>query len=77
MRWVLRLAANFPVAACLAVAGCGFAQKPYANDPLLRAGRASWITSDTVQPPGDAPPAGEPVVIAQPDPQQVTFHQRD
>jgi hypothetical protein len=73
MRWALRLAANLPVAACLAVAGCGFAQKPYANDPLLRAGRAPWITHDTAQPIPSQPPAEK----ESPPPTITTYRPRD
>jgi hypothetical protein len=55
MRGLWRLAAGVVgVAACLA-AGCGFAQKPYAGDPLLRGGRAVWLSRD-VTPPSEPPP---------------------
>ena len=54
MRFVRRLA---PLV-CL-VAGCGFAQKPYADDPLLRGGRAVWLARDAV-PPAQPPP--QPVI---------------
>ncbi|HEY1189646.1 MAG TPA: hypothetical protein VGE74_18510 [Gemmata sp.] len=58
----MRLIRQFAPVLCL-VAGCGFAQKPYANDPLLRGGRAVWLARDsapqsaqlTVEPP--PPPA--------------------
>ena len=56
MRLVVRLA---PLV-CL-VAGCGFAQKPYADDPLLRGGRAVWLSRDAL------PPA-QPAVIEPPQP---------
>jgi hypothetical protein len=59
MRGLWRLAAGVGgVAACLA-AGCGFAQKPYADDPLLRGGRAVWLTGDAT-PPAEPPP--EPII---------------
>jgi hypothetical protein len=35
--------------------GCGFAQKPYANDPLLRSGRAVWVPRDAPVPVPTAP----------------------
>ena len=54
MRFVLRLTPLL----CLA-AGCGFAQKPYADDPLLRGGRAVWLARDTIPPPA-APPLLDP-----------------
>lgn len=53
MRLMRRLA---PVL-CLA-AGCGFAQKPYANDPLLRGGRSVWLARDPSAPAAPTPPAG-------------------
>jgi hypothetical protein len=50
MRGHWRLAAGVVgVAACLA-AGCNFAQKPYADDPLLRGGRAVWLARDANPP---------------------------
>jgi hypothetical protein len=51
MRGLWRLAAGVVgVAACLA-GGCGFAQKPYAADPLLRGGRAVWLAREAEPPP--------------------------
>jgi hypothetical protein len=59
MRFVVRLAPLL----CFS-AGCGFAQKPYADDPLLRGGRAVWSSRDPI---ASAPPAPlEPVVIEPP-----------
>jgi hypothetical protein len=54
MRLALRIAV---CAAGFAVVGCGFAEKPYTNDPLLRGGRAVWLSRDAIppQPPQDAP----------------------
>ena len=52
MRFVVRFAPLL----CLA-AGCGFAQKPYADDPLLRGGRAVWVSSDAIPPAQSQPPA--------------------
>ncbi len=34
--------------------GCGFAKKPYADDPLLRGGRAAWLSRDAT--PATTPP---------------------
>jgi hypothetical protein len=51
------------------VAGCGFAQKPYADDPLLRGGRAVWSVHDA-PPPAPPAPAG-PAVIEPPPPPAV------
>jgi hypothetical protein len=61
MRFAVRLAPLL----CFA-AGCGFAQKPYADDPLLRGSRAVWSSRDPIAftPP---PPVG-PVVIEPPPP---------
>lgn len=58
MRFVLRLAPLL----CLA-AGCGFAQKPYEDDPLLRGGRAVWLARDATPP---ALPVESPAVIQPP-----------
>ena len=57
MRFVVRLTPLL----CLA-AGCGFAQKPYADDPLLRGGRAVWLARDTIPtvPLTTTPPLLEP-----------------
>ncbi len=63
MRFVVRLAPLL----CLA-AGCGFAQKPYADDPLLRGGRGVWLSRDT--PPAQVKPAA-PVVIEAPQPPAI------
>jgi hypothetical protein len=62
MRLVVRLAPLL----CL-VAGCGFAKKPYANDPLLRGGRA---VSREAPPP--EPPAAAPVIVPPRPPAQPT-----
>ena len=58
MRFVGRLAPLL----CLA-AGCGFAQKPYADDPLLRGGRTVWTVRDPnpPAPPQLAPPVQPPI----------------
>ncbi len=46
-----RLATRFGAGvACVLAFGCGFAQKPYANDPLLRGGRIVWMPRDTLAP---------------------------
>lgn len=42
MRFVVRFA---PL---LCLAGCGFAQKPYTDDPLLRGGRGVWHSRDAI-----------------------------
>ena len=47
---------------CLA-AGCAFAQKPYADDPLLRGGRSVWTRREP-NPPAPLPPT----VIEPPQP---------
>jgi hypothetical protein len=60
MRFVGRLAPLL----CLA-AGCGFAQKPYADDPLLRGGRTVWTLRE---PPAPQPAAAEPPIEPPPPP---------
>jgi hypothetical protein len=60
MRLVVRLA---PLVGL--VAGCGFAQKPYADDPLLHGGRTIWSSYDT-PPPVQAPAAPVPIEPPQP-----------
>jgi hypothetical protein len=63
MRFVRRLAPLL----CLS-AGCGFAHKPYADDPLLRGDRAVWKRREPVAP---APPNAfpqPPAVIEPPQP---------
>ena len=58
MRRAVRLAVLW---AGLSPAGCGMAAKPYANDPLLRGGRAVWLSRDAAPPPlPGPPPAVEP-----------------
>lgn len=52
MRFVVRLAPLL----CLA-SGCGFAQKPYADDPLLRGPRSVWTRREPYPP---APPTVAP-----------------
>jgi hypothetical protein len=52
---------------CLA-AGCGFAQKPYADDPLLRGGRAVWLARDALPP---APPPTPVAAIEPPRPPAI------
>jgi hypothetical protein len=67
MRFVIRIA---PLV-CL-VAGCGFAHKPYIDDPLLRGTRASWILHD--EPPlPEVPRAAD---IEPPPPPDVTLSPR-
>lgn len=64
MRFVRRLAPLLVLAA-----GCGFAHKPYADDPLLRGGRSVWTRRESPPPlvPSPlAPPA--PAVIEPPQP---------
>ena len=61
MRFVVRLAPLL----CL-IAGCGFTQKPYADDPLLRGGRAVWLSRDAI-PPAQPQPAA-PAVLEPPQP---------
>lgn len=55
MRFAVRLAI---LCAVCGFAGCGFAKKPYANDPLLRGGRAVWPSHDEA--PATPAPAPEP-----------------
>ncbi|QJX00260.1 hypothetical protein FTUN_7885 [Frigoriglobus tundricola] len=70
MEFAVRLAARIGTAGvCAALVGCGFAQKPYAGDPLLRGGRAVWWTSD-VPPP--VPPATGPLPVPPPEPAPPT-----
>lgn len=52
----------------LSLAGCGFAHKPYDNNPLLRDGRAVWPARDTPR----AKPVPPPVEPPQPPPLPVT-----
>ena len=66
MRFVVRLAPLLVLAA-----GCGFAQKPYANDPLLRGGRAVWLARDAL------PPAGPPLLDPPPKPDGPTSPRRE
>jgi hypothetical protein len=55
----MRFAGRLAPLLCLFV-GCGFAQKPYADDPLLRGGRTVWTRREPpVQTPA-APPLIEP-----------------
>lgn len=60
MRLVARVA---PLLAL--VAGCGFAQKPYADDPLLRGGRAIWYAREA-PPEVTEPPAPQLLPIEPP-----------
>ncbi|MBN9117580.1 MAG: hypothetical protein J0I06_00125 [Planctomycetes bacterium] len=58
----MRFAGRLAPLLCL-FAGCGFAQKPYADDPLLRGGRSVWKVRDPapLAPPLPAvPPLIEP-----------------
>ncbi|MBP3954214.1 hypothetical protein J8F10_02750 [Gemmata sp. G18] len=61
MRFAVRLAM---LCAGLSLVGCGFAHKPYAGDPLLRRGRAVWLSRDPVSPPAPFLPS----VIEPPQP---------
>ncbi len=67
MRFVVRLAPLLGLCA-----GCGFAQKPYADDPLLRGGRSVWATREPAQPvtppavPAQIEPPAPPVVPTSP-----------
>jgi hypothetical protein len=63
----MRLAVRLAPLVCL-VAGCGFAQKPYADDPLLRGGRAVWLARDAIPP---APPATPVAAIEPPQPPAI------
>lgn len=67
MRFVRRLA---PLLAL--TAGCGFAQKPYADDPLLRGGRSVWARPEAAAPLD--PPA--PAAIEPPQPPLVPISPR-
>ncbi|AMV27629.1 hypothetical protein VT84_24720 [Gemmata sp. SH-PL17] len=61
----MRIAARLAMlCAGLSFVGCGFAQKPYTNDPLLRRGRAVWLSRDPVP----ANPPFQPSVIEPPSP---------
>ena len=62
----MRFAGRFAPLLCL-VAGCGFAQKPYADDPLLRGGRSVWTVREP-NPPAPQPPAAPPVIEPPPPP---------
>jgi hypothetical protein len=58
----MRFAGRLAPLLCLA-AGCGFAQKPYADDPLLRGGRSVWMLRELPSPapqPQPVPPVIEP-----------------
>jgi hypothetical protein len=50
MRLVRRLAPLLGI-----LAGCGFAQKPYADDPLLRGGRTVWTLREPLPVPQPVP----------------------
>jgi hypothetical protein len=52
----MRLAGRLAPLLCV-TAGCGFAQKPYADDPLLRGGRAVWATREPSGVESTPPPA--------------------
>lgn len=69
MRLVARVA---PLLAL--VAGCGFAQKPYADDPLLRGGRAIWYSREA--PPELVEPAA-PVQLPIAPPAAPTYPRSD
>ncbi|VTR94273.1 unnamed protein product [Gemmata massiliana] len=61
----MRIAARLAMlCAGLSFVGCGFAQKPYTNDPLLRRGRAVWLSRD----PAPTNPPFQPPVIEAPAP---------
>jgi hypothetical protein len=57
MRFVWRFA---PLLGLLA--GCGFAQKPYADDPLLRGGRSVWTLREPPAAVAPQPPAAPPPI---------------
>ncbi len=57
MRFVWR---NVFLCAGLSVAGCGFAHKPYDNNPLLRDGRAVWPARGAAPAKPAPPPTIEP-----------------
>lgn len=59
----MRLVRRFVPLVCLA--GCGFAQKPYADDPLLRGARSVWTARE---PPPPAAPAEPPPIEPPPPP---------
>lgn len=61
MRFVRRLAPLLALAA-----GCGFAQKPYADDPLLRGARGVWTRREPNPPAPLAPAALPPPVAIEP-----------
>lgn len=63
----MRFAVRLTPLLSLAVAGCGFAEKPYADDPLLRGGRAVWLSRDPSPP--DPPPT--PQLLEPPQPPLV------
>lgn len=74
MRFVRRLAPLLALAS-----GCGFAQKPYADDPLLRGARGVWTRREPnppapLGPTALTPPA--PVVIEPPQPPLVPISPR-
>lgn len=63
----MRFAGRLAPLLCLA-AGCGFAQKPYADDPLLRGGRSVWSVRE---PPPPAPQQPAPPAVIEPPPPPV------
>jgi hypothetical protein len=68
----MRFAGRLAPLLCL-LAGCGFAQKPYADDPLLRGGRTVW----TLREPPPAPrPAPVPPLLEPPPPPIVPISPR-
>lgn len=67
MRLVVRLVPLIGLAA-----GCGFAHKPYADDPLLRGGRAVWLSRDAIPPAHARPVAPPPIDPPQPPAEPAT-----
>lgn len=60
----MRFAGRLAPLLCL-IGGCGFAQKPYADDPLLRGGRSVWTRHEPTAP---VPPATQPLIEPPPPP---------
>jgi len=63
----MRFVRRFAPLLCLA-AGCGFAQKPYADDPLLRGGRSIWTRREPNPAASQPVPPAVPAAIEPPQP---------